>query len=151
MSSGKRLGKCRSKSVLREKAWIYFHRLRVSELPKLWNQFAPRLSPLVYQHASYTLYAEIVKSKLCESTSLHTQIDVPELTMDEENIVRYVASFVPFKLLKRYEKKKDLDIALHAIECLSSMGVNGDQSDILEYTRKWTLEVNRGDYLKLTT
>ncbi len=139
------------KSVLGEKAWIYFHRLRVSELPRLWNQFAPRLSPLVYQHASYRLYAEIVKSKLCESTSLRTHIDVPELTMDEENIGRYAAGFVPFKLLKRYEKKRDLDIALHAIECLSSMGVNGDQSDILEYTRKWTLEVNRGDYLKLTT
>ncbi len=142
-------GKCRSKSVLREKAWINFHRLRVSELLRLWNQFAPRLSPLVDQHASYTLYAEIVKSKLCESTSLRTHIDVPELTMDEENIVRYAAGFVPFKLLKRYEKKKDLDIALHAIECLSSMGVNGDESDILEYTRKWTLEVNRGGLFEI--
>ncbi len=94
-------------------------------------------------HASYTLYAEIVKSKLCENTSLRTHIDVPELTMDKENIGRYAAGFVPFKLLKRYEKKRDLDIALHAIECLSSMCVNGDESDILEYTRKWTLEVNR--------
>lgn len=66
--------------------------------------------------------------------------------MDEENIVRYAAGFVP---LKSYEGKKNLDIALHAIECLSSMGVNGDESDIMEYTRKWTMEVNRGGLFEI--
>ena len=29
------------------------------------------------------------------------------------------------------------------IECLSNMSVLGDESSLMEYTRKWTLQVNR--------
>lgn len=143
-------GKCRSRNVVREKTWIAFHQLRISELPKLWTQFAPKLSPLVYQHATFKLYAEIVKSKLCESAPpCITPVDVPELSVDEENIVRYAAGFVPFKLLRKYEKKIDSDFAASVIECLSSMSISGDESDLMEYTRKWTMEVNRGGLFEI--
>ena len=30
------------------------------------------------------------------------------------------------------------------IECLSNMSAQGDESSLIEYTRKWTLQVNRG-------
>ena len=30
------------------------------------------------------------------------------------------------------------------IEFLSNMSVQGDESSLMEYTRKWTLQVNRG-------
>ena len=58
--------------------------------------------------------------------------------------MRYAAGYVPFKLLKKYEKSLDAEFAASVSECLLSMSVNGDESDLMEYTRIWTLLVNRG-------
>ena len=38
-------GCIRSRNVLKEKAWIAFHQLRIDELPKKWSQFTPQLRP----------------------------------------------------------------------------------------------------------
>ncbi len=144
-------GNSRSRSVVKEKAWIAFHKLRISELPQLWSKFKPNLSPLVCQHVNYQLYAELVKSHLCLSVPpRNTHVEVPELTEDEENILRYAAGYVPFKLLTKYEKISDTEFAVSVIECLSDMSVNGDESDLMAYTRKWTLQVNRGGLFDLT-
>ena len=72
-------------------------------MPKQWTKFAPTLSPLVYQHVNYELYAALVKSKLCQLSTQHntTYVEVPELNEEEENIIRYAAGYVPFKLLKK--------------------------------------------------
>ena len=134
----------RSKSVLREKLWIKFHYLRITELPKLWNGFSSDLSPLVCQHVNYKLYVELMRSNLSQDSSCSTNVDIPELNEDEENILRYAAGYVPFKLLKKYEKSLDAEFAASVSECLLSMSVNGDESDLMEYTRSWTLLVNRG-------
>lgn len=142
-------GSSRSRSVLKEKAWIAFHQLRISELPKVWIHFTTKLSSLIYQHVNYKLYAELVKSKLCRSAppySTHTDIQISE---DEENIIRYAAGYVPFKLMKKYEKSSDTQFAISVIECLSNMSINGDESDLLEYSRKWTMLVNRGGLFEL--
>lgn len=139
-------GISRSKSVLKEKAWIAFHHLRISELPKLWSKFTPNLSPLVCQHVNYKLYTELVKSKLCQSAPLrYTRVEVPELNEDEENIIRYAAGYVPFKLLKKYEKSSETEF----VECLSNMSINGDESNLMEYTRMWTMQVNRGGLFEI--
>ena len=65
------------------------------------------------------------------------------LNEDEQNIIRYAAGYIPFKLLKKYEKSFS-DLAISAVECLSTMAINGDESSLLEYTRSWTLQINRG-------
>ena len=141
---------CRSKSVQKEKVWSEFHKVRIGELPKLWRDLCgkheelPRLSPLVCQYVNQRLFASIIKSHLSQnSQSCPRSIDVPQLTTDEESIIRYAAGYVPFKLLKKYEKSSS-DVAVSAVECLSSMAINGEESSLLEYTTQWTTLVNRG-------
>ena len=73
---------------------------------------------------------------------------VPELTADEECILQYAAGYVPFKLLKRHEK--NLTSSNGTIECLSSMAIDGDESNLLEYTTKWTKTVNRGGLFEIS-
>lgn len=55
-----------------------------------------------------------------------------------------MAGYVPFKLLTRYEKDLSSKSTVGIIECLSAMAVNGEESSLLEYTRKWIHLVNRG-------
>ena len=76
----------------------------------------------------HELYAELIKSKLCGTfgdVACNTDVEVPELNEDEENIIRYAAGYIPFKLLKK-DEKNDM------IECLSNMSVQGDESSIQE-------------------
>lgn len=141
-------GPCRSKSVKREKMWSSFHQLRLGDIDKLWCSLfevegIPKLSPLLYQHVSEKLYADLIKCHFSTRVDSQTSFDIPALTTDEENVIRYVAGFVPFKLLKRYEKSSSAD-AVMFVECLSSLAVDGDESSLLEYTTKWTRLVNRG-------
>ena len=53
-----------------------------------------------------------------------------------------------FKLLKKYEKASS-DLAISAVECLSAMAINGEESSLLEYTTRWTALVNRGGLFEI--
>ena len=65
------------------------------------------------------------------------------LSPEEENIVRYVSGYVSMKLLKKYERSFTKN-AVEYVECLGSMAVDGEESSVLEYSRRWILKVNRG-------
>ena len=124
---------CRSKLVKREKVWHAFHQLRVGELCKMWCDFfghdgIPKLSPLVYQHVNQRLYSDLIKCHLSIDLGDRTT-EMSTITADEENILRYAAGYVPFKLLKKYEKSPSGCI----IECLSTMAVDGEESSLLDY------------------
>ena len=67
----------------------------------------------------------------------------PILTVDEENIVRYIAGYVPLKLMRKYEKQGSSKAAMF-VETLSNMKVNGQEADFAAYAMKWIEEVNRG-------
>ena len=55
------------------------------------------------------LYEEQIKSHFstdCESAHVERgSSEPPEITVDEEHIILYVAGYVPYKLLKRYEQQ----------------------------------------------
>ncbi len=97
----------RSFNVMRENIWSCFHKLRLGDISKMWKDFCKSngvtLSPLVYQHINQKLYSDLIKSRFSKKPSEST-VDIPELTTDEENVIRYIAGYVPFKLLKRYEQ-----------------------------------------------
>lgn len=139
--------KCRSKYVQREKLWSAFHVLRLGELKKLWqNIFSksgfPKLSPFVYQQVNQHLFSDLVSCHINDKID-HNPVEIPPLTTDEETIVRYAAGYVPFKLLKKYEMKRSEE-AVSVVECLSAMAINGEESNLLDYTRKWIALINRG-------
>ena len=79
------------------------------------NEFCLRgLSPIICQHVNYELHAELIKSKLCGTFSdvaCNTDVEVPELNEDKENIICYAAGYIPFKLLKK-DEKNDYDRVL---------------------------------------
>ena len=58
-------------------------------------------------------------------------------------MLRYVAGYVPFKLLKKY-KKSDTEEDAAVDDCLSEMAVAGEDSSFLAYTSEWTKAINRG-------
>ena len=58
-----------------------------------------------------------------------------ELGSYEENTIRYMAGYAPFKLMKVYEKKDtqdDTDI----LDCLSGIAVSGSVDDFYAYTHE---------------
>ncbi len=95
----------------------------------------------MYQHVNQKLYSDIINCHLGAKFD-DNAVDIPTLTSDEENILRYVAGYIPFKLLNRYEN--DISLSDGIIECLSAMAVNGEDGSLLEYTTKWIGLVNRG-------
>ncbi len=143
---------CRSKYVQREKVWAAFHRLRLQEAVKLWQDLFchgfPRLSPVVYQQVNQKLYSDLINCHLSTKIDNNT-VAVPALTSDEANILRYAAGYVPFKLLNQYEKSLASESTVGIIECLAAMAVNGEESTVLEYTRKWIDLVNRGGLFEI--
>ena len=70
---------------------------------------------------------EIIKGKFSVETRKSSQTS---LTCDEE-------------CMKKHEKNPS-EASVPVIECLSSMAINGDESDFLQYTRGWLEKVNRG-------
>lgn len=143
---------CRSKYVQREKVWAAFHQLRIGEAAKLWQDLFrhgfPKLSPIVYQQVNQKLYSDLVNCHLSTKIDDST-VKAPALTRDEENILRYAAGYIPFKLLNQYEKNLSSQTTDGIIECLSTMAVNGEESTLLEYTTKWIELVNRGGLFEI--
>ena len=148
----------RSKHVKREKVWTAFSRLRINKLKNMWcdlflrdigdGKTLPKLSPLVYQSINQKLYSDIINCHLETKLPASTSCEASPLTVDEENIVRYVAGYVPFKLISKYEKSKAAE-SVNIIECLSAMAVNGEEVDAMEYTSKWIDLVNRGGLFEI--
>lgn len=143
---------CRSKCVQREKLWSSFHHLRTTTLSELWRSFLslpdiPNLSPLVYQYINQKLYEKQIKSHFSAESDVTTaeqaSSEYPEITVDEENIIRYAAGYVPYKLMKKYEHQSSAT-AQYYVECLGNMAINGEESSLMEYTSKWISLSNRG-------
>ena len=66
------------------------------------------------------------------------------LTPDELNTMQYACGYVPYKLLKKYEKKTGLQAECF-VECLGNMAVkyeNDQEPDLLGYTKSWIEKVN---------
>ena len=69
---------------------------------------------------------------------------------DEENTIRYMAGYVPFMLIKVYEKKDTQDDG-DILDCLSAIAVSGPVDDFYAYTHEWTKSVNRGGPFEVST
>ncbi len=128
----------------REKMWKVFHEQSITKLPQMWKSFLQtvdiELDPMVSQTANHKMYEEMIKAKfgvVSRKSSLAT------LSKDEECVVRYAAGYIPFVLLKKYHNSHSM-VSASIVECLSSMAVNGDESNFLEYTRDWLVKINRG-------
>ena len=138
-------------ALYRESLWKFFHRIRNTELPKIWKRFLDNigldLDGLVQQFVSQKVFEEIVEA-LCDSARSESESEsdttnTRNLSCEEEMVIRYASGYVPFKLMKKHERNLTAKSALY-VECLSGMAINGEESSLLDYTAQWIREVNRG-------
>ena len=125
----------------RERMWAAFHCLRVKDLPSLWDALFKDLNcsinkadeiALLTQHVNEKLFERIVPQ---QATVEPSEVEVPSLSENEANALRYAAGYVPFVLKRKLSKRP---------EFLSTLAVEGEQSDFLGYTRRWVDLVDRG-------
>ena len=67
------------------------------------------------------------------------------LGAEEENIIRYMAGYIPFKLLKAY-MSKNTEVAAKVVDCLKWHGQPED--DFYAYTQEWTQAISWGGDLR---
>lgn len=137
----------------REKSYVAFYQAQLGSIPDLWIKVHRDLSlpppdPLWPQTTSRLMFEDMLVETL---KGKHLQGRVPALkehqqlhmAADQENVLRYAAGFVPYKLLRKY-KQKDTEEAGAIVDCLVEMAVSGEDSSFLEYTAEWTKAINRG-------
>ena len=119
--------------------------------PGIWKELFESLEistddHLLEQSVTWDLFGEIIKGFLtAKSPSQEPVADALEVTFtkDEMNALRYVAGYVPHKLLRKHEVKDD-QRSDEFTTCLGNMAVVGESCDLFEYTKEWLEKVNRG-------
>ena len=149
-----------SSDVRREKSYKLFYEKRNGDLKKLWNDFHVVLQlsqpdPIWTQTVNRLLFNEALVASIGEDARQQPEVSsasLPsvELGADEENTIRYMAGYVPFKLMKVYETKDTQEDA-NVLDCLSAMAVFGPVDDFYSYTQEWIKNVNRGGLFEVST
>ena len=99
-------------TVKRKKLWSAFHQKRTTELANFWKQFLQLvhldLDAVVSQTVTQALYEN--KIIVCFAVAsigpsvTSSSIQTPNLSHEEECILRYAARYIPFVLLRKHEK-----------------------------------------------
>ena len=136
----------------RERFWCSFHQKRIDVLPAVWRSFASvsgvKVHPFLEQKINSFIFETYFKSEMettefC-SSSIKKSV-LPELNMDEINALVYVSGYIPFKLLRKYEKIQSSAIHVQQyVECLGNMAGVGPDTCLSDYARKWMDLINRG-------
>ena len=122
--------KATSVDAKREKSYRMFYEKRISAIPKHWNDFHAALGlqqpdPVWPQTANRLLFNQELLASIQSDGMLECRPvvasggDEVNLGADEENVIRYMAGYIPFKLLKFY-KKKDSAEAADVVDFLSA-------------------------------
>ncbi len=134
-----------------EQSLVKFHALKINKLPSIWRTLSIglKLPPVnafqqqaVNRHLFENILIDAAKSRTTRST-IPVQKPRLELTIEEDNAIRYASGYVAMKLLKKYQKKES-DNAVHFVECLSNMASLGEESSFYDYTLEWISSVDRG-------
>lgn len=135
-------------SKWRRKMWVNFSMLRAERLPTLWRIFLQDLGcgdikePLFMELVNDSLLEQVIHS-VCNTSQVKSSKPPIEMTIDEENILRYACGYVGMKLHNRFIRQHGVKAAVF-VECIDQMYADGPSSSLLEYTREWVDRVNRG-------
>ena len=112
----------RSSAARREKFWIAFHQLRLSEIPKIWDRFLSsqqmQSDKLLQQSVSQKLFEMLLRSQFSTTTasqrrsSQHSH-DAP-LSKDELNVLQYMPAGM-FLMLSSGGTRRGLDKSMRSI------------------------------------
>lgn len=136
------------------KIWSSFHELRQEKLPSIWRKFLSSVSvvsddPLLQQSFNQKFFEKLqdhFKQLTTSSRDPGTQEDDDDdniddahtMSKDELNILQYVGGYVPYSLLKKYEKRTGSKYE-QFVTCLGNMAVHSEHDNLLEYTKRRTM------------
>ena len=123
----------------RVKSYQLFYEKRISDLKSCWDAFHVVLhlaqpDPVWTQTVNRLLFNQMLVAAIQHDEKRKDRLHVPSLSghqqlgADEENVIRYMAGYIPFKLLKVY-KKKATEAAAEVVDCLSAMAQSGLEDD----------------------
>ena len=133
-----------------------FHQVRMTTLPKHWDNLfhglkfgEPREREFLVQCVNQELFQQIMAVET-QSNSQRKATEQQDIPPNELNAMQYACGFVPFKLIRKYEKNTGKKVE-NFLECLRNMAVvsNDHDPDLLSYTRLWFETTNRGGLFPL--
>ena len=138
----------------KEKVLTAFHHFRISRLPKLWQDFCcendvqETLEPLLYQTVSQSIFQDYFLDKIHTAKgdqSSEAKSFADNITLDEENVIRFIAGYIPHTILKNLKRRKSSEKKVQAFtECLLKLAVDGPEESLLAYTTEWMKLIDRG-------
>lgn len=128
----------------REKMWREYHQIRTSDtFTSQWKTFLESAgqvdTPTFYQHVTHEFFKDMIKKKHQIELS-ESETDQP-MTLQEKNVLRYVAGHVCRKVQHQLSKSKvpeREDMVLFIVD------LSGDESDEREGTEQWLNAIDRG-------
>ena len=136
--------------------WKNFHSLRLSD--SLWGEWSKFLTEqvdidisefmknIVLQETLKELLEIVVQRRNIVPTDKELRKQEQEYTTHDQEVLRYIAGFIPYALMKKYRKLSS-DAAKQYVVFLEKLKVKEDHTDVdsfLEYTNEWTRLQNRG-------
>ena len=145
-----------------EKLVIHFHDFRVSEhLRDQWtflirsldiSSFGDLETDILLQHLLDEVLEVLISTRNARDLPLlEAFINEEKMEKGEEQVLAYVAGYVPFALRKHYNCIKNNSTAKKFVDILSAWACDGPfekQYSFLEYTRDWITAQDRGKLFK---
>nr|XP_054774354.1 uncharacterized protein LOC129282483 [Lytechinus pictus] len=134
--------------------WKGFHELRLNDgLATKWQEFVVGLDVEISEFSIGFLLQGVLEGTVKTILGIrnehkeHETASREEFSIHDEQVLRYVAGFVPFALRKRYRRQKS-QVASEFVRFLDGLRAKEDnhtQADsFLAYTSVWTTVQNRG-------
>ncbi len=99
-----------SKRSAKEKVLSRFHSLSFCEVDEVWEKLYHQIGKditedrMMKQYTNDKIFTNMYVSQFATSSTTGICPTSTRLTIDEENIVRYVAGYVPLKLMRKYKQ-----------------------------------------------
>ena len=135
-----------------EMVWRSFHTFRINSIGK-WKEFLRSINLddsgqhiiLVYQYLLQSVLNLLMKDRNELEKPQQPTVEIKPITKEEEQVLRYVAGYVPFALYTKFSKQAN---AVAQVYCkfLRTWKVCTTDSakTFLEYTNEWIEAQNRG-------
>ena len=129
--------------------WKKFHIFRSSEgFNSKWTSFLTKLClnpyPLFYQHVTQELFETIISKRLVVKEVVSTPSTV-RLTVEEENVVRYIGGYV----IRMVKKTLHLPDNREIIDTLNLL-VHSTEQPLTHTSHQWTESLDRGGLVSIT-
>ncbi|XP_071952175.1 uncharacterized protein [Antedon mediterranea] len=131
-----------------------FHTFRINENS---NQFLGLVdcdiaANFLFQMASEAIVEELLLRQIgpYENAAANEPPQV-EVTKEEQQTLRYMAGYIPHKLLRFYRRFPNNNLANLSIDVLRKLEIedNNDKMSFLDYSKDWITKINRGGLFKI--